>query len=334
MTLPESARRFGVGVLAAVAVALAGCDAPDGGAAANAPDEITFSILSAQGQASAAPLWQPLLDDMADAVGVPVEPHFASTYGALIEDMKAGRTQAAWFSAQPAIAAMEAANAEMIARTVGRDGTDSYRSILVVKRGSGLGLEDILACGQRFSFGIGDAQSTSGTLAPLTFLFNPRGIDPERCFRSVKSANHESNLSEVAAGVLDVATANTVAVEALRRRNPAMADQIEQVWQSPPIPEGGILVRGDLDPALKEKIRSFFLTYGQGGGAEGERQVRVLAALGYSRFNAADDNYLDPVRELIADQNLAAARANRDAAEIAAAQRQLQELRARREVQP
>ncbi len=334
MTLSESARRFGVGVLAAVALGLSGCGAPDETPPGNAPDKITFSILSAQGQASAAPLWQPLLDDMSEAIGVPVEPHFASNYGTLIEDMAEGRTQVAWFSAQPAITAMETADAELIARTVGRDGADSYRSILIVKRGSGLTLDDILACGQRFSFGIGDAQSTSGTLAPMTFLFNPRGIDPERCFRSVKSGNHESNVSEVAAGVLDVATANTVALDALRRRNPAMAEQVVQVWQSPPIPEGGILVRGDLDPALKEKIRSFFLTYGQGGGVDGDRQGRILAALSYSRFSAADDNYLDPVRELIADQKLATARTQGDAADVAAAQRELQALRAKREVQP
>ena len=334
MNLPDSARRFGVGVLAAVALGLSGCDRGTDLPAGATPGEISFSILSAQGQASSGPLWQPLLEDMSKAIGVPVEPHFASSYAILVEDMKQGRTQVAWFSAQPAITAMETAGAEMLARTVNQDGADSYRSVLIAKRGSGLTLNDVLACGQRYSFGIGDAQSTSGTLVPMTFLFNPRGIQPEICFRSVKPGNHETNAFEVAAGVLDVATSNSVTLEALGRRNPVIAGQVEPIWQSPPIPEGGILVRGDLDPALKEKIRSFFLTYGKGWGAEGDRQRRVLAALSYSRFSAADDNYLDPVRELMADQALAAARGKGDAAGVAAAQRDLQALRARREVQP
>lgn len=333
MSLSGSVRLLGVGLAAAV-LGLAGCDRRDDAPTPAGPDEITFSILSAQGEASAGPLWQPLLDDMSKAVGVPVEPHFASDYATLIEDMKQGRTQAAWFSAQPAISAMETADAEMIARTVALDGADSYRSTLIVKRGSGLTLEDVLACGGRHSFGIGDPQSTSGALVPMTFLFNPRGVQPARCFRTVRSANHETNAFEVAAGVLDVATSNSVTAAELRRRNPTIADQIEEIWRSPPIPEGGILVRGDLDPALKEKIRSFFLTYGQGGGVEAERQRRVLAALNYSRFSAAEDNYLDPVRELIADQALTTARAKGDAAGVAAAERDLQRLRARREVQP
>ncbi|HYC74083.1 phosphate/phosphite/phosphonate ABC transporter substrate-binding protein [Brevundimonas sp.] len=334
MSLSGSVRLLGVGLLAAVAFGLSACDRRSGPAPGEAVGEITFSILSAQGEASAGPLWQPLLEDMSKAIGVPVEPHFASNYAALIEDMRQGRTQAAWFSAQPAITAIETADAEMVARTVDLAGADSYRSTLIVKKGSGLTLADVLACGQRHRFGLGDPQSTSGTLVPMTFLFNPRGIQPDVCFQTVKSGNHETNAFEVAAGVLDVATSNSVTASDLRRRNPTIADQIEEIWRSPPIPEGGILVRGDLDPALKEKIRSFFLTYGQDGGVEGERQRRVLAALNYSRFSAADDNYLDPVRELIADQALTTARAEGDAAGIAAAQRELQRLRARREVQP
>jgi phosphonate transport system substrate-binding protein len=120
----------------------------------------------------------------------------------------------------------------------------------------------------------------------------------------------------------------------LTRQNPQIAAQIEEIWQSPPIPESGIVLRADLDPALKEKIRSFFLTYGQGEGPEAERQRQVLAGLNYSRFNAADDSYLNPVREMVADQKLIEARAEGDTAAATAAERELQRLRRLREVQP
>ena len=51
-------------------------------------------------------------------------------------------------------------------------------------------------------------------------------------------------------------------------------------------------------------------------------------------FRAADDAYLDPVREMVADQKLADARAKNDQAGVAAAERELAALRAKREVQP
>lgn len=332
MSFPRMTRRLALA--AALALGVASCGSGDDKAGGGSPSEITFSILSAEGQASSGPLWQPLLDDMSKAIGVPVKPYFGSNYTVLVEAMRGGHTQVAWFSAKPALEAVDRAEAEVIARIVDPEGRDSYRSTLIVRTGSGITLDDVLACGKQYDFGIGDAQSTSGTLAPMTFLFNPRNIEPAECFKTVRSANHQANAFGVATGVLDVATSNTVNTVFLTRQNPQIAAQITEIWQSPPIPESGIVVREDLDPALKEKIRSFFLTYGQGEGAEAERQRQVLAGLNYSEFRAADDSYLDPVREMVADQQLADARQRGDQAAAAAAQQELQRLRAKREVQP
>ncbi|NJC41103.1 phosphonate transport system substrate-binding protein [Brevundimonas alba] len=332
MTLPSFTRRLALAALLALGVA--SCGGGDDTKAGGAPDEIVFSILSAEGQASAGPLWQPLLDDMSKAIGVPVKPYFGSNYTVLVKAMEGNQTHVAWFSAKPAIEAIDRAQAEVIARTVNKEGMDSYRSTLIVRTGSGITLDQVLACGKRYDFGIGDAQSTSGTLAPMAFLFNPRGVVPAQCFKTVRSANHQANAFSVASGVLDVATSNTVNAVFLAKQNPQVASQIQEIWQSPPIPESGILIREDLDPALKEKIRSFFLTYGQGDTAEARRQRQILTTLEYSRFSAADDSYLNPVREMVADQQLGEARAKGDTAAAATAERELQRLRSLREVQP
>jgi phosphonate transport system substrate-binding protein len=327
-------RRLAVVAGAALAVALGSCGQGEEKTAGAARDEIVFSILSAESQASSGPLWQPLLDDMSKALGVRITPRFGSNYNVLIEAMRFDQSQVGWFSAKPALEAVERAEGEVIARTVDLEGLDSYRSTLIVRKGSGITLEQVLACGRTLDFGIGDAQSTSGTLAPMTFLFNARGITPQTCFRTVRAANHQANAFAVATGVVDVATSNTVNTVFLNRENPQIAAQIEEIWQSPPIPESGIVIRNDLDPALKEKIRTFFLTYGQGEGAEAERQRQVLRGLNYSQFRAANDGYLDPVREMRADQQLTEARAAGNAQRIAAAEKALADLRAKREVQP
>ena len=331
---PITRRLMGVAAVAALTLGLAACGKGEEKAPGAAPSEITFSILSAEGQASSGPLWQPLLDDMSKAIGVPVKPYFGSNYTVLVEAMRGNHTQVGWFSAKPEVEAIDRAKAEVIARTVNREGLDSYQSTLIVKKGSDITLDKVLACGKQYNFGIGDAQSTSGTLAPMTFLFNARGVVPSQCFKTVRSANHQANAFGVATGVIDVATSNSVNTIFIRRENPQLADQIEEIWTSPPIPESGIVVREDLDPALKEKIRSFFLTYGQGEGAEAERQRKVLAGLEYSRFAAADDSYLNPIREMIADQKRGEAEAKGDKAGAAAAEAELQRLRSLREVQP
>ncbi len=328
-----SRRLMGVIAGAALAVGLASCGS-DGEGKAGQAEAINFAILPAEGQSSSGPLWQPLLDDMSKAVGVPVKPYFASNYTVLVEAMRGNQIQSAWFPAKTAIEAIDRANGEVVARIVDPEGNDSYSSTLIVKKGSGITLQDVLSCGKKYDFGIGDALSTSGTLAPLTFLFNPEGIVPEQCFKTVRSANHQANSFAVANGLVQVATSNTINTIFIGRQNPAIADQLVEIWRSPPIPEAGIVVRSDLDPAVKEKIRTFFLTYGRGEGAEADRQREILKALNYSGFNPADETYLNPVREMVADQALSEAKAKGDAGAVQRAEAELQRLRALREVQP
>ena len=292
------------------------------------PKELTFSILSAENQTSMQPLWQPLLDDLAKQTGVPVKPYFATNYTSLVEAMRFGQVQMGWFSARPALEAVNRAGAEVVGRVVDPGGDATYKSVVIARKGSGITVEKLLACGKAYSFGIGDAQSTSGTLAPLTYLFTPKGIEPTQCFKTVRSASHQANFFAVANGVLDAATNNTVGMIFYRRENPKLADKVETIWTSPPLPESSILVRKDLDPALKEKIRQFFLTYGTGSGPEADRQRAVLAKLAYGGFRPADDGYLDPIREMVAGEALAEARRSGDKARIAEAQAAFDKVRA------
>ena len=311
----------------AAALALAGCGQQESVTGPRSK-ELTFSILSAESQASMQPIWQPLLDDMSKSVGVPVKPYFATNYTALVEAMRFGQVQAGWFSARPALEAVNRADAEVLGRVIDAGGEATYRSVLIVRKGSKITLDEVLKCGRKLSFGIGDAQSTTGTLAPMTYLFTPRGIEPAKCFKAVRAASHQANFFAVANGVVDVATNNTVGLIFAQRENPELAAKIETIWTSPPLPESSVLVRKDLDPALKEKIRQFLITYGTGTGPEADRQRAVLKKLAYGGFRPADDTYLDPIREMVAGEALADARKSGDKAKIAAAQAQFDKVRA------
>jgi len=148
---------------------------------------------------------------------------------------------------------------------------------------------------------MGDPKSTSGTLAPMTYLFKPKGIDPNHCFKTVRSAAHSANLFAVANGALDASTNNSVGLDFARVGNPsakAAYDALQVVWTSPPLPESALVYRKDIDPALQAKIAAFFLHYGTGTGPDAERQRAIMSKLHYTAFHAADDSYLAPVREM------------------------------------
>ena len=79
---------------------------------------------------------------------------------------------------------------------------------------------------------------------------------------------------------------------------------------------------------VKEKVRQFFLSYGQAPGAEGDKQRAVLKLMTYTGFAPTDNSYLDPVRQMEAATNLASAKHTKDQAKIAAAQKAYDALQA------
>ncbi len=321
------------GILAAAGLAallaLGACGGGDKKPVAEAkPKEIVFSILSAENEASMAPLWTPLLDDMSAQIGVKVKPYFATNYTSLIEAMRFNQVQVGWFSALPALEAVNRADAQVLGRVIQAGGEATYTSVLIVRKDSGITLDKVLACGRKYSFGLGDAKSTSGTLAPMAYLFTPKNIEPAKCFKAVRSASHQANAFSVANGVLDVATNNSVGILFFNRQRPDLAKNIQVIWTSPPLPESSIVARKDLDPAIKEKMRQFFLTYGTGTGPAADKQREVLKTLTYGGFRPADDSYLDPIREMEASETLSEARRSGDVARIAAAQADFDKIRA------
>src|SRR5260221_441200 len=194
-------------------------------------------------------------------------------------------------------------------------------SLVIVNAKSKLTLERVLKCDRSLTLGLGDVLSTSGTLAPMTYLFAPRAIKPTKCFKQVRSASHQTNLFAVAAGQLDVASNNSTSLLLNRRNGRHEADEVRVIWESPTLPEDPIIWRKDLDPAIKEKLRQFLLTYGQGDSPAAQRQRANLAKLSIGGFKPADDTHLLPVREMEATEDWLLAKEARDAAKTTAARK-------------
>ncbi len=308
-------------LLIAASLALAACQPK--GPAGPPPGTVRFSIMSTENIQAAQGAWTPFLADMEKATGLKIEPFYGTNYTALIEAMRFKQTDVGWFTNQSGLEAVRRSGGEIFARTTKPDGPDGYQAVIVVKKGSGLTLDRILSCDRTLNFAMGDAKSTSGTLAPMTWLFGPRNIRPETCFKTVRSANHEANLFAVSMGQLDAATNNSQSIARLADQKTETAQKavagIEVVWRSPTLPEDPMIWRKDLDPALKAKIRDFIFSYGVGDTDEARRQRQVMRAIQTGPFKATDDSHLLPVREMEATAALIdAGNRNDPAAEVQA----------------
>ena len=297
--------------------------------AGGARNEITFSVLSVEKSENLDKMWQPIFADMEKQTGLKIKPFYSSSYTALIEAMRFNQVQAGFFSSASGLEATRRAGGEIFAHNTNPDGTDGYSSIIIVRADSKLTLDDVLKCDHKINFGMGDVKSTSGTIAPKAFLFLPHKIDTDNCFKNVKSGSHGTNIEGVIAGVLDAATANTDSLKELSD-TPVGQEKLKKLkvlWQSDPLPKGVIEYRSDLDPATKEKLRSFFLSYGQGTGAEADRQRANLAAFQWGPMKPSDAAYLLPERLMEATVALQEAKLANKPDDIAKAQAELDDVK-------
>jgi phosphonate transport system substrate-binding protein len=266
--------------------------------AALAQDVINFGIISTESQQNLKTQWEPLLEAMTEKTGLEVKPFFASDYAGIIEGMRFGKVQMAWYGNKSAMEAVDRADGEVFVQSVPVAGEPGYWSVIIVPKDSPLqSIDDLLKCDKSLNFGLGDPNSTSGFLVPTTFIFSAKGIDPKACFKNVTNANHETNAMAVANKQVDAATNNTENMVLIEQNQPKAFENIREIWRSPLIPSDPIVWRKDLSDEQKAKIREFFLTYGTdrstGDVAE---EKKVLAGLKWAPFRASSDKQLLPIR--------------------------------------
>ncbi|MDP9138672.1 MAG: phosphonate ABC transporter substrate-binding protein [Pseudomonadota bacterium] len=272
-----------------------------GNAALADTKEINFGIISTESTQNLKQYWTPFLTDLEKQTGIKVNPFFASDYAGIIEGMRFGKVQVAWYGNKSAMEAVDRADAEVFAQSVDAEGNPGYWSLLVtnVDNAAINTVDDVLKCDKALSFGNGDPNSTSGFLVPSVFVFSERNVDPKDCYKAVTNANHETNLMAVVNKQVDFATNNTENLRNFAKSHPEELKKVKEIWRSPLIPSDPIVWRKDLDQEAKDKILSFFMTYGRHGTPQQVMAAREnLKKLNWAPFKPSSNAQLYPIRLL------------------------------------
>lgn len=328
-------------LLLAATVAATGLAAAQ--AKAEMPEQLNFGIISTESASVLEESFSPFLEDMSESLGITVKPFFASDYAGVIEGMRFGKVDVAWFGNKSAIEAVDRAGGEVFAQTIKDDGSRGYHSLLITHKDSPINsLEDVLKCDGSLTFGNGDPNSTSGFAIPGYYVWALNNKTPEECFSRVVTSNHEGNALAVANKKIDVATNNTESIYArLQKNNMDAFKNIKEIWRSPLIPSDPIVWRKELDKEVKEKVYYFFMQYGRFGDPEKiARERAVLAGVsdGWGPFLASSNAQLLDVRQIeafkakINAQNNDKLSAEERAAAVAAAEAELAELKKMAEI--
>jgi phosphonate transport system substrate-binding protein len=257
--------------------------------------DINLGIISTESTTNLKADWQPLIDDMSTKTGYNIKAFFASDYAGVIEAMRFNKVQVAWFGNKSAMEAVDRAKGEIFAQMVNADGTEGYYSHMIVHKDSPVNnLDDLLKMSENLTFSNGDPNSTSGFLVPSYYVFSKNKVDPKTMFKAVRGANHEANALAVANKQIDVATNNSETLGRIKDRMPEKASNIKVIWTSPLIPSDPMVIRSDLDPAVKAKIKDFFYSY----GSNDTEKATLMQLQKITGFKVSSNDQLKPIRQL------------------------------------
>lgn len=264
------------------------------------PEEIVFGIISTESTSNLKQQWLPLMADMEKSLGKKVKAFFAPDYAGVIEGMRFGKVHVAWFGNKSGMEAVDRSGGEVFVQTSKADGSQGYYSHIItnVKNKHINKLEDIFKCDKSLNFGIGDPNSTSGFLVPSYYVFAQNNVDPKKCFKTVRNANHETNLMATANDQVDVAANNSEQIGRSKIKAPKAAAKVKVIWTSPLIPSDPMVYRKDMSKELKSQIKAFFLGYGRIGDVEGARKVLAGISDGQGLFMESNNTQLYPIRQL------------------------------------
>ena len=264
------------------------------------PETIVFGFISTESSSNLKAQWQPLIEDLEEALGKDVEAFFAPDYAGIIEGMRFGKVHVGWFGNKSAMEAVDRAGGEVFVQTSKSDGTNGYYSHIITQADNDKlnTLADMLKCDGTLNFGIGDPNSTSGFLVPTYYVFAQNGVDPKNCFKTVRNANHETNLMATANNQVDVAANNSEQLARTQMVKPEITDKVKVIWTSPLIPSDPMVYRKDMSRELKSEIKAFFLGYGRLGNVEEANKVLGGIQDGMGKFMESSNAQLYPIRQL------------------------------------
>lgn len=281
-------RRSFLGGVATVAVSAAFASHR---ASALNPTRLRVALLPDENASTLIQNAQPLKAYLENALKKSIELVVTTDYSSMIEAMRFGRIEIAYFGPfSYVLAKSKAPDIEPFAVGIER-GQPFYNAIIVSQAdGPVKAVADI----KGKNFGYGDQASTSSHLIPRAFLLRS-GLEGNKDYRVVHLGTHDAVARAVQNGQVHAGALSKAIYENLVRRKTIDGAKFHTVAVTPPIPNYPMVMQGKLEPALKDAIRSAFLDL---------KDHDVLKTFRADGFAATNDQAYDVLRETAKILNL------------------------------
>lgn len=222
------------------------------GVMAQQPTELRVGLIPSEDAQAMMRASQQVMEQLAAKTGMKVKPFVANDYNGVIEAMRSGKIDVAYFGPFSYVLASQLANAEAFAIPVAKkSGKSSYQSLIISRKDKG---PATVAQLQGRTFAFVDPSSASGHLFPKASLKGD-GVDTDKYFsRVIFSGSHDASIMAVANGKVDAAAVADPIFQTAIAKGHVKAEDFQIIWRSQPIPESPMAWRKNLDEATKKKV--------------------------------------------------------------------------------
>lgn len=263
---------------------------------------LNFGVEPYEDAAVLAPAYQPLSDALGQALGCAVQLNITTNYTAEIEAMRSNKLDIAEFGPLAYVFAQKLANAELVATFSDENGQPAtYFATITSWPASGV--TDVTQLGGH-TFAYSDPASTSGHLYPA-FALKSNGIDPDTGVQAVYAGSHTSSFEALRNHKVDAGELNSDQMSSATAADEYTPEQFVTLWQSEPIPQDPITVRGNLPADAKQKIKDALLAFDFSTlPPDVQKMFNSDVAMAGTHLVPDDDTYFDEIRSLVSTLNV------------------------------
>lgn len=248
------------------------------------PTRLRVALLPDENASTIIQNAQPLKAYLESALKKDIDLVVTTDYSSMIEAMRFGRIEVAYFGPLSYVLAKQRApGIEPFAVGVSR-GSPTYKGVIVAQTdGPVKSIADI----RGKTVGFGDNASTSSHLIPRALLAR-NGLIGERDYKFVHLGTHDAVARAVQAGQVQAGGLSQEIFNALVAKGTIDGKKVIVLAESDPIPNYPMVLQGNLDPALKDSVRKAFLEL---------KDPAILKTFRAEGFAATDDSAYDILRE-------------------------------------
>ncbi len=223
-------------------------------------------------------------------LGKKVEIVVTTDYSSMIEAMRHGRLDLGYFGPLSYVLAKSKSSIEPFAARLHK-GSTTYQAVVIANVAAGVTkIEDIK--GKNMAYG--DIASTSSHLIPKAML-QKKGLEAKKDYEEHFVGSHDAVALAVQNGHAQAGGLSKTIFETLLEKKTIDPAKVKVIAVSDSYPEYPWAMRSDLSPALKEKVKSAFLSL---------KDKDVLKPLKADGFASVSDKDYDVIRDLAKILNL------------------------------